>query len=210
MCIRDRSTWDSRNGKKNTRSSAKPKQTLEKLLGKRKAPSFSFEEERELEKLMKIGKGGSLSGKATGRFPTPPSGARYTLSNRQMEHLRFLNKFTQELRTALSQFIRECNTSFDVLDPFMSGTPKFEAISKGIKKYRCKFCLQEFDRGCSLGGHISRSHKIELEELKKKKEGFSAVDEATDLPINIDEVAEQHRYLPGCVIRVRDPSISFI
>ncbi|CAK92332.1 unnamed protein product (macronuclear) [Paramecium tetraurelia] len=37
-----------------------------------------------------------------------------------------------------------------------------------VKIYKCKFCSQKFQKACSLGGHISRSHKEESQQSKKE------------------------------------------
>ena len=39
---------------------------------------------------------------------------------------------------------------------FLNST--LEALNPKKKVYKCEYCKMEFDKGCALGGHVSRSH----------------------------------------------------
>ncbi|CAD8125104.1 unnamed protein product [Paramecium sonneborni] len=41
-------------------------------------------------------------------------------------------------------------------------------LNRFTKIYKCKFCPLTFQKACSLGGHISRSHKEESQQSKKE------------------------------------------
>ncbi|CAD8119894.1 unnamed protein product [Paramecium sonneborni] len=41
-------------------------------------------------------------------------------------------------------------------------------LNRFTKIYKCKFCPLNFQKACSLGGHISRSHKEESQQSKKE------------------------------------------